>query len=50
MPAYPFVSWPEDEESRFEELGNAIAGRPFVIPIVETRKEKKAETAHDPNS
>jgi hypothetical protein len=24
------------------ELGNAIAGRPFVIPIVETRKEKKA--------
>ena len=31
------------------ELGNAIAGRPFVIPIVETRKEKKAEIAHDPN-
>jgi hypothetical protein len=25
-----------------KELGNAIAGRPFVIPIVETRKEKKA--------
>jgi hypothetical protein len=24
-----------------KELGNAIAGRPFVIPIVETRKEKK---------
>ena len=27
------------------ELGDAIAGRPFVIPIVETRKEKKAEIA-----
>ena len=26
-----------------KELGNAIAGRLFVIPIVETRKEKKAE-------
>ncbi len=25
-----------------KELGNAIAGRPFVIPITETRKEKKA--------
>lgn len=25
-----------------KELGGAIAGRPFVIPIVETRKEKKA--------
>jgi hypothetical protein len=25
-----------------KELGNAIAGRPFVIPIIETRKEKKA--------
>jgi hypothetical protein len=25
-----------------KELGNAIAGRPFVIPIVETRKQKKA--------
>ncbi len=33
-----------------KELGNAIAGRPFVIPIVETRKEKKAETADDPKS
>ncbi len=33
-----------------KELGNAIAGRPFVIPIVETRKEEKAETAHDPKS
>jgi len=32
------------------ELGDAIAGRPFVIPIVETRKEKKAEIAHDPTS
>ena len=31
-----------------KELGNAIAGRPFVIPIVETRKEKKAETPHGP--
>ncbi len=25
-----------------KELGGAIAGRPFVIPIIETRKEKKA--------
>lgn len=25
-----------------KELGDAIAGRPFVIPIVETRKQKKA--------
>jgi hypothetical protein len=33
-----------------KELGNAIAGRPFVIPIVETRKEKKAETSHGPES
>ena len=33
-----------------EGLGNAIAGRPFVIPIVETRKEKKAEITHDPKS
>jgi hypothetical protein len=32
------------------EFGDAIAGRPFVIPIVETRKEKKAEIAHDPTS
>jgi hypothetical protein len=32
------------------ELGDAIAGRPFVIPIVETRKEKKAEIAHAPKS
>ena len=33
-----------------KELGNAIAGRPFVIPIVETRKEKKVEAADDPKS
>jgi hypothetical protein len=33
-----------------KELGNAIAGRPFVIPIVETRKEKKAEIPHEPKS
>ena len=33
-----------------KELGNAIAGRPFVIPIVETRKEKKAATPHDAKS
>jgi hypothetical protein len=33
-----------------KELGDAIAGRPFVIPILETRKEKKAETAHAPKS
>ena len=33
-----------------KELGNAIAGRPLVIPIVETRKEKKTETAHDAKS
>jgi hypothetical protein len=33
-----------------KELGNAIAGRPFVIPIVETRKEKKAENPHDAKS
>lgn len=33
-----------------KELGDAIAGRPFVIPIAETRKEKKAEIAHDPKS
>ncbi len=26
-----------------KELGGAIAGRPFVFPIIETRKEKKAE-------
>jgi len=32
-----------------EKLGDAIAGRPFVIPIIETRTEKKAENAHDPN-
>lgn len=32
------------------ELGDAIAGRPFVIPIVETRKEKKAEITYDPKS
>jgi len=33
-----------------EGLGKAIAGRPFVIPIIETRKEKKAEISHDPKS
>jgi len=33
-----------------EALGSAIAGRPFVIPIVETRKEKKAEMTHAPKS
>ncbi|HSV24960.1 MAG TPA: hypothetical protein VLJ17_18245 [Xanthobacteraceae bacterium] len=33
-----------------KELGEAIAGRPFVIPIVETRKEKKADITHDPAS
>jgi hypothetical protein len=33
-----------------KELGNAIAGRPFVIPIVETCKEEKAETPHDSKS
>ena len=33
-----------------ERLGGAIAGRPFVIPIVETRKEKKAENRNDPKS
>src|SRR6266853_5341467 len=33
-----------------DKFGDAIAGRPFVIPIDETRKEKKAETAHDPKS
>jgi len=32
------------------ELGDAIAGRPFVIPIVETRKERKVEAAHDSKS
>jgi len=32
-----------------EKLGDAIAGRPFVIPIIETRTEKKAENTHDPN-
>jgi hypothetical protein len=26
-----------------KELGDAIAGRPFVIPIVEARKNRKAE-------
>jgi len=30
-----------------KELGGAIAGRPFVFPIIETRKEKKAENSHD---
>jgi hypothetical protein len=33
-----------------KELGAAIAGRPFAIPIVETRKEKKAENPNDPKS
>jgi len=33
-----------------KELGGAIAGRPFVFPIVETRKEKKAERSHDRNA
>jgi len=33
-----------------KELGAAIAGRLFVIPIVETRKEKKAENRNDPKS
>ena len=33
-----------------EKLGDAIVGRPFVIPIVETRKEKKAENTHDAKS
>ena len=28
-----------------KELGGAIAGRPLVIPIVETRNEKKAENS-----
>jgi hypothetical protein len=26
-----------------KELGDAIAGRPFVIPIVDARKNRKAE-------
>ncbi len=29
-----------------KELGAAIAGRPFVFPMIETRKEKKAERSH----
>jgi hypothetical protein len=29
-----------------KELGAAIAGRPFVFGLVETRKEKKAERSH----
>jgi hypothetical protein len=29
------------------ELGGAIAGRPFVVPIVETRPEKKADAPAD---
>jgi hypothetical protein len=33
-----------------KELGGAIAGRPLVIPIVETRKEKKAENSDAPKS
>jgi hypothetical protein len=32
------------------ELGDGIAGHPLVIPIIETRKEKKAEIAHEPKS
>ena len=30
-----------------KELGGAIAGRPFVIPIVDTRYDKKADNADD---
>jgi hypothetical protein len=33
-----------------KELGGAIAGRPFAIPIIETRKEKKAENSDAPKS
>jgi hypothetical protein len=33
-----------------KELGGAIAGRPFVIPIVDTRYDKKADNADDPRS
>jgi hypothetical protein len=31
-----------------KELGGAIAGRPFVIPLVDTRFEKRADNANDP--
>jgi hypothetical protein len=30
-----------------KELGGAIAGRPLVIPLVDTRFEKKADNAND---
>jgi hypothetical protein len=30
-----------------KELGGAIAGRPFVIPSVDTRYDKKADNADD---
>ena len=30
-----------------EKLGNAIAGRPFVVPIIETRNEKRIDGAGD---
>ena len=33
-----------------KELGGAIAGRPFVIPIVDTRYDKKADNADDAKS
>jgi hypothetical protein len=33
-----------------KELGAAIAGHPFSFRLDETRKEKKAEIAHDPKS
>jgi len=33
-----------------KELGGAIAGRPFFIPIVDTRYDKKADNANDPES
>lgn len=33
-----------------EGLGGAIAGRPFVIPIVETRTERKEDAGAQPNS
>jgi len=33
-----------------KELGGAIAGRPFVIPIIDTRFDKRADNANDPES
>jgi hypothetical protein len=30
-----------------KELGGAIAGRPFVIPLIDTRYEKRADNAND---